>query len=354
MDVRDELIACGGKPIGDAFNQSQFKQLGGVESNRIPGGYCAGVVLDWTRRVLQSSPMRPDYYLSYSKPDYEVSPVHMGLSPQAATVNRMATAYEEQAANYVGQTDVQKTIAVLERLSNAVEEKWNSEVGVRVSSADAKLIAKCWQIGQRGTALESLEAGYEPAGFLPLTTIADLRAQLAQHNDPQLEARAGGGRHWETTAAVLDNRFRQIRISESRQVPKKLFSNLRVVRTSPSRAYNSGGAWLAELVANGLVEGCCTTLSFKPTSGGSGHQVAVHQLDADVFRLFDPNYGTFEFNRNGLEACFQHLFWASLFQRPIEGVLDGDKAVYLRRDKETDPPVGTWNRMAFTVFGLDA
>ena len=362
MGVREELIACGGTPVGAPFNQTQFKNVGGVDANRIADGYCAGVVMDWTRRVLQSAPDRDSNYLSYSKPDYEVSsvaqlgdqqtPLRPGLSRQAATVNRMAKAYERQGTSYVAQTKLQKVKAALRHLQqNGVEETGARGTGVPIPNELGVLLDDFWQFGNPNSTFERFDLGKVTAGWIPLNRFPALLNDLDQRDDPQHEVRAAGGRHWATTAAELDEEFRQIRISESRQVSSKPFGNLRVIRSDPSKPYSSGGAWMAELLRNGLLNGCCTSLSFKPTSGGSGHQVAVHQTDTDTYRFFDPNYGVFEYSRDGLQGCFQQLFWDAW--QPVDpNAVDREKAVYLRREKTTDPEIGTWNRMGYTIFGL--
>ena len=53
MSVRDELRECGGVPLGDGFSQDSFRTHNVIEGANIANGYCAGVALDWIRRVLQ-------------------------------------------------------------------------------------------------------------------------------------------------------------------------------------------------------------------------------------------------------------------------------------------------------------
>src|ERR1700730_16842435 len=54
MSVRDELRECGGVPLGDGFSQDNFRTHNVIEGANIANGYCAGVALDWMRRVYGS------------------------------------------------------------------------------------------------------------------------------------------------------------------------------------------------------------------------------------------------------------------------------------------------------------
>ena len=51
MSVRDELRECGGVPLGDGFSQDNFRTHNVIEGANIANGYCAGVALEWMRRV---------------------------------------------------------------------------------------------------------------------------------------------------------------------------------------------------------------------------------------------------------------------------------------------------------------
>ena len=91
MSVRDELKACGGVPLGDGFNQDSFRthdMIGGVD---ISNGYCAGVALDWTRRVLQPNNREGIARTGSAHLDYE-SPSYGTEARKVSTVKRMAAA----------------------------------------------------------------------------------------------------------------------------------------------------------------------------------------------------------------------------------------------------------------------
>ena len=87
-----------------------------------------------------------------------------------------------------------------------------------------------------------------------------------------------------------------------------------------------------------------------PSGGGTGHAVAAHQTGNDTYNFFDPNFGIYRYDLTNLMHCLQHLFWTP-YCRAEPGTLDGDKAVYMRRDRESDPPSPAWNKVAYTVFG---
>jgi hypothetical protein len=116
MSVREDLITLGGKPMG-SFDQMLFKTEDKVEGVDLTSGYCSGVVLDWTRRVLQSSGDRDVSYLSFSSPGYT-------LAIRRATVKRMAIAHDGRAQNYVTYTQRTKGLLVLQQMKSLPMEDW--------------------------------------------------------------------------------------------------------------------------------------------------------------------------------------------------------------------------------------
>jgi hypothetical protein len=203
----------------------------------------------------------------------------------------------------------------------------------------------------------------EPAGALSRSKIAELLDDLNQMADPQQAPNAAGGRDWTSYASELDTKFSTIRLSDTRQVTARPFSNLRVVRSNPSTDYASAGAWSGTLKANGLSEGCCTIVSMKPASVLKGHQIAIHQKLPDEFVLFDPNYGSFKCSGTALSHCLQQLFWRPYLYTEgtgnsakiqISGAMtatfDGNLAVYCRRASLNAQPSGKWKAMGYTVF----
>jgi len=351
MSVVDDLKAIGGEGVevqlGD-FNQGAFRKgVEDIDGVNITGGYCSGVVLDWARRVLQSDPNRDPKYLSYSTPKAEAR--------STATVQRMALAYDGHASTYVsGETNKPKALTLLRQLKARaiVNDYPEYGEGVLVTLDDVKLLQKFWEIPAPETVFAKFDCRYKEAGTLTHKRIDFLINDLTQTEDPQLKGRSSQGRQWESFAGQLDTRLSEQRMARGGQnAPKKLFSNLKVVSSEPAKNYDDAGEWSHKLMNYGFQNNCCTIIAFSPSDGGTGHAVAVHQKAADEFIFFDPNYGAFRYSKQKLKLCFQHLFWSPCI-KAAKGVLDGEKAAYLRREKESDKVEGPWNKMGYTIFGL--
>ena len=92
VDTLTDLGSCMG-----TFNQTRFNKtpqnqdrVDSALGQSLDGGYCAGVVTDWARRVLLSSPNRDQASLAYK---YEGA----GADAKATrTVQRMGTAYADE------------------------------------------------------------------------------------------------------------------------------------------------------------------------------------------------------------------------------------------------------------------
>lgn len=356
MTVSEELARLGIRQ-GAAFNQGSFRvgvgvapstqhRLGKntVEGADITGGYCAGVALDWCRRVLLSGPDRSETSLSYGGQHYKYPTVPSGgiMSRKEATVRRMAKGYAEQAATYVGQTNMESVQPLLARLLATQEiDIEGLPRGVPVSKSELGLLRKVWKIPDK-----QVDLGYEPAATV---THAQIRGFIADKDDSQHRARDAGGRSWSNMAATLDERFNQIRVAEGRQVSSKPFSGMKVRSSYPTRNFDRASQWAYVLDNEGYEQDCCTLISISPGGGGSGHAVAVHQKTPVSFDFFDPNFGTYRMTKENLGFCFQHLFWTPYFEAP-EGTLDGDKAIYQRRDSPDASPDSPWTKMGYTIF----
>jgi hypothetical protein len=247
-----------------------------------------------------------------------------------ATVKRMVEAYVGHAPTYVGgEANANKGAAkkILEKLKGCAEKTDpDYGTGVLVSNAEAKLFAKLWKVpGRDGFLFEKFDLNMEPAGALPHSDIRDLEGLLDSKVDPQHEAHSADGRHWQTFAAELDDKFRGIRRGDLNNDPKKLFGNIRVTMSRPSTVYGTAGQWASQLSNHAFRQNCCTIVTFNPSAGGDGHAVAVYQKGVDELVFFDPNYGAFRYSREDLNLCFQHLFWTPAL--PVDDkVFDGDKA----------------------------
>ncbi|WP_233890082.1 hypothetical protein [Paraburkholderia flagellata] len=350
MPVHDELVEVGGTRIGPAFNQGELRTSGTteIEGANISNGYCAGVALDWARRVLLREPGPDESYMSYSKAGYGTAGTTGNLeSRQRSTVRRMAKAYNEQAPHYVAKTYKEELLLRLHALRQQPQVEYDDRTGVPVPQETARMFRHYWVT--TGWPFTNFEFDDDPSGVLLHTTIDQLRQNLLSRPDNQHEPFVVLGRSWANFAATVDERFREIRFAEGRTASKKGFSRLKVVRSSEPKTFDGGGNWLHVLMNRGFSINCCTVIFFQPTAGGTGHVVAVHQTAADAFVFFDPNYGAYRYARQGLQYCLQHLFWAPCVHA-AEGVIDGGRAVYLRRKSIHEPAVGSWDSVAYTVL----
>jgi hypothetical protein len=344
--VHDEFVALGGKRIGAAFNQLGFarKVLPTMKLGKadLGAGYCAGIALDWARRVLQSGPDRDASYLSYST---DRSP-----GRQMATVKRMVKAYENSTQTYLKKTSKEISIEALQRLLNAVEQPDPVfGMGVGIPQWLARHFAQLWNIGTHIFA--RFDLSQDPSGRLTHTSIRALIDNLEKREDSQLQADSAAQR-WADIAPTLDREFRSIRLGESRQVTKKPFDNLKVVRSGFATEYQSATQCLGELAKNGLQVKKCTVLTFKPR-GEVGHAIAIYQAKAEEFQFFDPTFGTYRFaSLKDLLLCIKHLFWESVLNPPVADAttLDRQKAVYCRRDHSTDEAIPAHTKMSYTMF----
>lgn len=360
MSVRDELQACGATAMGQGFSQESFRTHDAIEGVNIENGYCAGVVLDWTRRVLQPNGREGSAHLEYASPRYAQN------ARKVATVRRMAKAYGGQSTSYVNETTHENLRNRLTQLSQVgVEQNWDTYgMGVGIPNDVAKLMAKVWEIpGGANSTFARFSMTREPSGALCISQITDLLAQLNRMDDPQRQANAADGREWAQFAATLDGRFNEIRVTETRQTTTRPFGNLRVVRSSPSTNYASPGAWLGTFRESALVVGGCTVVSMKPTTVSTGHQVAIHHTAESEFVLFDPNYGAFRCTWDALSRSMQHMFWRPYLRTAGAGAtatvningrdvqkLDANLAIYCRRRNVNAQPTGEWVAMGYTVF----
>ena len=336
MTVRDRLASLG-TSLGD-FNQGEFGQnFSMIEGVNPADGYCAGVCLDWTRRVLQSGENRNAKFIHYASAKNTL-PSGVGTDTrQTQTLRRMATAYSGQGASYVTTTRKTQLISLLTPLLTAPESTYNingqSVTGVAVPNATAKLFLAAWTPTPNPLNLQK-----EPAGVVARSKIQSWLTMVTQGADPQHSALADGGREWGQYSKELDDKFSTDK--------KRKFANIRVVTSSNQQTYGSPGVWRGELLANAFLDNCSTIIGVG-APGDTGHAVAVHLLGTD-YRFFDPNYGVYKFSKESLANALQHLFGAPYFQ---DDGLDADLPVYRRRKnssaaKDTKP----WTRMSYTVF----
>jgi hypothetical protein len=362
MSEREELKQCGGVPLADGFSQRSFRGGTVIPGVNIENGYCAGVALDWTRRVLQPNNRQGIARTGSAHLDYA------SLKPERnlPTLKRMVAAKQGSAASYVNESPrsiVRRRLAALQTEDEVQIENYG--LGVPIPTDLAVVMSKVWPIpGASNSSFTrfNLSSSSGTSGTLRKAKIAQFLVAL-NAPDPQQEPNAGDGRDWTNYARVLDEQFRTIRLSETRQVTARPFSDLRVVRSSPFKDYASAATWAGTLLADGLTVNCCTIVSIKPDSDSKGHQIAIHQKRDDEFVLFDPNYGSFRCSGGALRKCLRQLFVEPcllaegtghsariLISDAMIETLDGDLAVYRRREHINAPAISEWKAMGYTVF----
>lgn len=358
MAIKDELNALGATMRGKEFSQGDFSgSLKTLDGSSIDKGYCAGVVLDWTRRVLQSPVTRDKDYLSYAREEDEEG----GEDRHASTLLRMVDAYAGQASTYIVKTEAQLMADELRRLAGQAEKAHEGlGTGVPVSAAAAKMMTLYWEIpGDEVNMFSRFRLDHDPSGVLTKAQVSALVRNLAQRiknkGDRQTRPLATGGRHWKGFAKELDGKFAAIRALENRTVSKKPFSGIKVVRHKTLSSYATTGLWLREFLDIGLLPQCCTVVNVKRSlSDTGGHAIAIQVGMDGRYHLFDPNAGTFSGDLYTIKKCLQQLFWTSCFKPNRFCATNGNLAVYERiglDPKESPPPVRDgWKAMGFTVF----
>jgi hypothetical protein len=331
MTVDAELIALGGERLGAPFNQTEF------DSTNSDRGYCAGIALDWTRRVLQSGKAIDEDYLSYSKQS------GIGNERRDATEQRMHAVWNESAQSYVAQTELQLSIQFLNGLLDHPALNGNSpSAEAPVPNAEAVRLSKFFP-GMGGFNMQ-----LDPAGRLSRTRITKMKAQLSGAEDEQASGDVWSGRHWPSVAHVLDVSAANIRTAYKRNPSKIPFANIEVVQSNAPIRYTNPQYWITALVTQWIQVGCCTVLSFRQAK--SGHQIAVNRLQTDKNILFDPNYGVYRFSLLNLERCFKHLFWQAQVDVHDMTTLSPHAAVYCRPDIPGTQPSAPCIEVGYTIF----
>ena len=331
MGVRERLVSLG-TDLGE-FNQSAYRgKEVTIDGTDLKGGYCAGVCLDWARRVLQSASNRNEKYLSYS--------TEKGATTQrrTQTLRRMAAGYKGQGASYVTTTRKTDCLSKLTALLKEPDSEWTIDgkdvTGIAVPNETAELIAHFFDFTENNP----FNMEKEPAGVVQRERVEKWKNSVAARPDAQHTRLADGGREWGQYSQELDDKF-----SKSK---KKKFSNLSVVASSNQQTYGSPSTWLGELMSEAFRENCCTIVGVG-APGATGHAVAVHVVNGE-YRFFDPNYGVFKYTKEALQSALQHLFWTPYFQG--EEGQDTDLPVYRRRDSTNPRDEKEWTRMSYTIF----
>ena len=329
MGVRENIAGIG--TDRGTFNQTAFRgATTSVDDVEIDGGYCSGVCLDWTRRVLLSGQDRDAKFLAYEGDKYAV-----GGQKQTQTLGRMAGAYAGHSSSYIApdQTLPLKLKPLLNEPEETLNLNGNNVTGILIPLALAEHILLYFDMPAH---INPFHVGWDPAGAVSKQT---LQGWITPLESSQHLPHTRGGREWTQFAGELDEKLGPDK--------KKTYGKLKVVASRPQQVYESAGAWRGELLEEGFLQGCCTIVAVSPV-GEDGHAVAVHQLQGGVYRFFDPNYGVIDYNKQSLRTVFQHLFGAKFFNAPEPGP-DPHLPVY-QRATATTPTTGPWKRMGYTIF----
>jgi hypothetical protein len=121
MSVRDELRACGGVLLGDGFSQDSLRINNIIEGANVANGSCAGVALDWIRRMLEPRnrlgvERTGSTHSDYASPKYEEP--HETKSFHGQTNGQ---AHGGSATSYVSETDRSKFKQRLESLKEELK-----------------------------------------------------------------------------------------------------------------------------------------------------------------------------------------------------------------------------------------
>jgi hypothetical protein len=115
---------------------------------------------------------------------------------------------------------------------------------------------------------------------------------------------------WKRTAEAIDQAFDKQRTDAKREHSKKHFGDLQL-EASRKATYPITQNWMGALF-DAFRPGYCTCAGFS-VEGQSAHSVAIWQRRKsnnanDSFYFFDPNYGVYACNEEGLQRTLQYFF----------------------------------------------
>ena len=144
---------------------------------------------------------------------------------------------------------------------------------------------------------------------------------------------------WKDAARGLDTNFDKTREMNQRGKSDKPFSKL-ILIGSKMETYKDATAMRNDLFKGKEFRAGAGEAIQIGFNGASGHAVAVWRRrqaseQKDSFYFFDPNYGVFSYDMNGLEKALRMLFW----------YMDGDTPSYNNCSLKENP------RMNFKHYG---
>jgi Yersinia/Haemophilus virulence surface antigen len=258
-----------------------------LAQGQVDEGFCKGVCLDWTRRVLQVQPeRRTDQYLSFSShPEHAKAQTNLQAGIQMNLDSR----------KIVATTKKERRRTVHDTLFKLYNENLSQQnVAVQPSTITALQ--------------EFVTFGSTPGHEVPMSRvkgwIETLQAQMSSANTNTEVS-------WRSFAQSMDELHSEGRATDQRHAPKKTFSNISIVASTDRDPYNSAFSAITTLLALGeFTEGRVVIAGFGLRKSGqdTGHAVALYRQNTGKFYFLDPNYGVFDYTRQGAEFALRYLF----------------------------------------------
>jgi len=260
--------------------------LGSLAPGQVDEGFCKGVCVDWTRRVLQGG-------------------------------NSIFTQKQERIAF---QTNRQATAQLNIESRNA---SYNKLIGVRNQLVNAYNPVRNQPTMQIAAPLQSSLMEY--IDFQPTTNrtyntsrVAQWLTLLSEIGETYDHTSEVG---WTAFVQVMDRLHLQKRQEQQRTGSSRPFSHIRILAAAKSKQYASIRAAMNELLQlDTFVEGTVLLLGFgiRTSTSNTGHAVAVHRINLGSYRFLDPNYGVFDYNLSGVFSALLYLFGTD-YGTPIYG-----------------------------------
>jgi Yersinia/Haemophilus virulence surface antigen len=250
-------------------------------------GFCKGVCLDWTRRVLQVQPeRRTDEYLSFSShPEHAKAQTNLQATIQMRLNSR----------KIVATTKVERRRAVHDELLELYNGNLN-EQNVAVQPSTIRALQEFVTFGST--------PGHEVAMSRVQGWVETLQSQMRS-------ATSNTEVSWRSFSESLDEAHSARRVTDQRHAPKKTFSKISIVASTDREPYHSAFSAITTLLALGeFTVGRVVIAGFGLRKSGqdTGHAVALYRQNNGNFYLLDPNYGVFDYNRQGAEFALRYLF----------------------------------------------
>ncbi len=269
----------------------QSREGGRLQRGQVDEGFCKGVCIDWTRRVLQGGGS------AFTVKEQRKTP---------QTVRQATIQLNIESRN----EDYNKTVAVRSRLvtiynqnlaQNSVQLPLQLQTDIQEYIDFTPVPNRTYDMDRVGRWLTLLR-------------------ETSQQQDHTTEV------GWQAFVTMMDGEHLRLRREQVRSGSNRPFSHIRIIASRNRTQYAGITAATDELLQlDEFVASTVLLLGFGLTSNGrdTGHAVAVHRVDGAIYRLLDPNYGVFQYSLNGVASALRYLF-GTAYGTPIYGE-DGDR-----------------------------